>query len=157
MPVRIGSDCEAAKNIDVELPAANAVTTIEAASVRHEYCVRANGARARCMPTAVSTRLRRLGGGASRVRCWRINRCRASMRSHSAASAGSVDIRFSTASAFTGIELTIEIGMNQQGGPTTSEFACSTATKTRRDAELAEHIRQHIAASRLNGEGYRKL
>ena len=25
------------------------------------------------------------------------------------------------------------------------------------DAELAEHIRQHIAASRLHGEGYRKL
>jgi hypothetical protein len=25
------------------------------------------------------------------------------------------------------------------------------------DAELAEHIRQHIAASRLYGEGYRKL
>src|ERR1700682_6746317 len=25
------------------------------------------------------------------------------------------------------------------------------------DAELAEHIRQHIAGSRLHGEGYRKL
>ena len=25
------------------------------------------------------------------------------------------------------------------------------------DAELADHIRQHIAASRLHGEGYRKL
>src|SRR5207344_3249872 len=25
------------------------------------------------------------------------------------------------------------------------------------DAQLAEHIRQHIAASRLHGEGYRKL
>ena len=25
------------------------------------------------------------------------------------------------------------------------------------DADLAEHIRQHIAASRLHGEGYRKL
>src|SRR3974377_1356169 len=25
------------------------------------------------------------------------------------------------------------------------------------DAELAEHIRQHIATSRLHGEGYRKL
>src|SRR5271167_2209184 len=25
------------------------------------------------------------------------------------------------------------------------------------DAELAEHIRQHIAAARLHGEGYRKL
>jgi putative transposase len=25
------------------------------------------------------------------------------------------------------------------------------------DVELAEHIRQHIAASRLHGEGYRKL
>ena len=25
------------------------------------------------------------------------------------------------------------------------------------DAELAEHIRQHIAASRLHGEGYRKF
>ena len=25
------------------------------------------------------------------------------------------------------------------------------------DAELAEHIRRHIAASRLHGEGYRKL
>ena len=25
------------------------------------------------------------------------------------------------------------------------------------DAELADHIRRHIAASRLHGEGYRKL
>jgi hypothetical protein len=43
MPVRTRSDCEGAKNSDVELPATNAVTTIEAARARHEYCLRANG------------------------------------------------------------------------------------------------------------------
>jgi hypothetical protein len=54
--------------------------------------------RGRRMPTAVSTRMRRPGGGASRGRCSRIRRCRASTCSHSAASAESVAIRFSTAS-----------------------------------------------------------
>jgi hypothetical protein len=39
---------------------------------------------------------------------------------------------------------------NTMAGRPGPDGACS-------DAELAEHIRQHIAASRLYGEGYRKL
>ena len=39
---------------------------------------------------------------------------------------------------------------NTSGRRPGSGGACS-------DAELAEQIRQHIAASRLHGEGYRKL
>jgi hypothetical protein len=102
MPPRTMSDGEGARSIDVALPETTAATAIEAASARHENCVSANRARGRRMPTAVSTRVRRPGGGASRGRCSRTSRCSASMRAHSAANAGSVAIRSSTARALVG-------------------------------------------------------
>jgi hypothetical protein len=43
----------------------------------------------------------------------------------------------------------------EQRGVPSSRRPCPVGASS--NAELAEHIRQHIAASRLHGEGYRKL
>src|SRR5471030_3310299 len=55
--------------------------------------------------------------------------------------------RISRASVYRSLKETPPNTIARRPGPV---GACS-------DAELAEHIRQHIAASRLHGEGYRKL
>ena len=55
--------------------------------------------------------------------------------------------KFSRASIYRSLKETPPNTIARRPGPV---GACS-------DAELAEHIRQHIAASRLHGEGYRKL
>src|SRR5580765_1534619 len=55
--------------------------------------------------------------------------------------------KISRASAYRSLKETPPNTSGRRPGP---GGACS-------DAELAEHIRQHIAASRLHGEGYRKL
>src|ERR1700674_5065185 len=55
--------------------------------------------------------------------------------------------RISRASVYRSLKETPPNTIGRRPGPV---GACS-------DAELAEHIRQHIAASRLHGEGYRKL
>jgi hypothetical protein len=55
--------------------------------------------------------------------------------------------KISRASVYRSLEETPPNTMAGRPGPV---GACS-------DAELAEHIRQHIAASRLHGEGYHKL
>src|SRR6202030_2076334 len=55
--------------------------------------------------------------------------------------------KISRASVYRSLKETPPNTIARRSGPV---GACS-------DAELAEHIRQHIAASRLHGEGYRKL
>ena len=55
--------------------------------------------------------------------------------------------KISRASVYRYLKETLPNTIARRPGPV---GACS-------DAELAEHIRQHIAASRLHGEGYRKL
>src|SRR3984893_1132797 len=55
--------------------------------------------------------------------------------------------KISRASVYRSLKETPPKTIGRRPGPV---GACS-------DAELAEHIRQHIAASRLHGEGYRKL
>ena len=55
--------------------------------------------------------------------------------------------KISRASVYRSLKETLPSTIARRPGPV---GACS-------DAELAEHIRQHIAASRLHGEGYRKL
>ena len=55
--------------------------------------------------------------------------------------------KISRASVYRSLNETPPIAIGRRRGPV---GACS-------DAELADHIRRHIAASRLHGEGYRKL
>ena len=84
-------------------------STTEAASARQD-----GRAGARCRPTAASIRRTRAGGGASRGSRSRIKRRSASTRSRSAASAGSVANLPFELDRMRGVELAVDIGVNQQ-------------------------------------------